>query len=146
MVRLAAGIGVAAALLYALYSLAASDFSGRADVDAYIEQMVQQQGFSRDELTKLFKDAERKQNILDAISRPAEQVKPWSEYRQIFLTDSRIAEGVEFWRENAAALARAQQEYAVPPEIVVAIIGVETRYGRNAGSYRVLDALTSLRS
>jgi membrane-bound lytic murein transglycosylase B len=142
--RMAAGIGLAAALLYALYSLAASDFSGRADVDAYIEQMVQQQGFSRDELTKLFKDAERKQNILDAISRPAEQVKPWSEYRAIFLTEARIAEGVEFWRENAAALARAQQEYAVPPEIVVAIIGVETRYGRNAGGYRVLDALSTL--
>ena len=87
---------------------------------------------------------ERKQNILDAIARPAEKTKPWSEYRDVFLTDSRISEGVEFWRANAAALARAQQEYAVPPEIVVAIIGVETRYGRNAGTYRVLDALATL--
>ena len=142
--RMAAGIGVAVALLYALYSLAASDFSGRADVEAYIDQLSQQQGFNREELTKLFKEAERKQNILDAIARPAEKTKPWSEYRDVFLTDSRIAEGVEFWRENAATLAKAEQEYSVPPEIVVAIIGVETRYGRNAGTYRVLDALTTL--
>ncbi len=142
--RTAAGIGLAGALMYALYSLAAVDFSGRPDVDAYIGQMVQQQGFSRDELNTLFKDAQRKQNILDAIARPAEQVKPWSEYRQIFVTDTRIAEGVEFWRENAAALERAQREFAVPPEVVVAIIGVETRYGRNAGSYRVIDALATL--
>ena len=125
--RMAAGIGVAVALLYALYSLAASDFSGRADVDAYVDQLSQQQGFNKEELTKLFKEAERKQNILDAIARPAEKTKPWSEYRDVFLTDSRIAEGVEFWRENEATLARAQQEYSVPPEIVVAIIGVETR-------------------
>ena len=91
-------------------ALLRADFSGRADVDAYIDQMAQQQGFSRDELAKLFKDAERKQNILDAISRPAEQVKPWSEYRPIFLTEARISEGSQFWRENAATLARAQQE------------------------------------
>jgi len=142
--RMAVGLGVAVALLYALYGAAAADYSGRADVDAYIDQLVLQQGFSREELTKLFKEAERKQNILDAIARPAEKVKPWSEYREIFLTDARIAGGVEFWRENAAALARAQKEYAVPPEIVVAIIGVETRYGRNVGTYRVLDALTTL--
>jgi membrane-bound lytic murein transglycosylase B len=75
---------------------------------------------------------------------PQKKTKPWSEYRDVFLTDSRIAEGVEFWRENAATLAKAEQEYSVPPEIVVAIIGVETRYGRNAGTYRVLDALTTL--
>jgi membrane-bound lytic murein transglycosylase B len=142
--RIGAGIGVSVALLYALYSLAASDFSGRADVDAYIDQVSQQQGFNREELAKLFKEAERKQNILDAIARPAEKTKPWSEYRDVFLTDSRISEGVEFWRENAATLAKAEQEYSVPPEIVVAIIGVETRYGRNVGTYRVLDALTTL--
>jgi membrane-bound lytic murein transglycosylase B len=135
---------VAGALLYALYGLAADDFSGRAEVDAYINQLVLQDGFSRDELTKLFADAEKKQNILDAIARPAEKVKPWSEYREIFVTDTRINEGVDFWRTNAATLERAQKEYSVPPEVVVAIIGVETRYGRNAGSYRVLDALATL--
>jgi membrane-bound lytic murein transglycosylase B len=141
--RTAVGFAVTAALLYALYGLAAADFVGRPEVDAYIEQMVQQ-GFAREELVKLFKDAEHKQSIVDAISRPAEKVKPWSEYRDVFVTDTRIAEGVQFWRANAAALARAQQEYSVPPEVVVAIIGVETRYGRNAGVYRVIDALSTL--
>lgn len=141
--RIAAGFVVTAALVYALYGLAAADFVGRPEVDAYVEQMAQQ-GFSRADLTKLFKDAQHKQSIIDAISRPAEKVKPWSEYRDVFVTDQRIAEGVQFWRDNAAALARAQQEYAVPPEIVIAIIGVETRYGRNAGAYRVIDALSTL--
>jgi len=140
---MAVGIAVTAALLYALYGLAAADFVGRPEVDAYVEQMVQQ-GFARADLVKLFKDAEHKQSIIDAISRPAEKVKPWSEYRDVFVTDARVAEGVQFWRDNAAALARAQQEYSVPPEIVVAIIGVETRYGRNAGAYRVIDALSTL--
>ncbi len=141
--RMALGVAVTVTLLFALCGLAA-DFVGRPEVDAYIEQVSQEEGFARDDLVKLFKSAEHKQSIIDAISRPAEKVKPWSEYREIFVTDTRIAEGVEFWRENAAALARAQQEFAVPPEIVVSIIGVETRYGRNAGSYRVLDSLSTL--
>ncbi len=144
MMRTAALVSVAVALLYALYGFAATDFVGRPDVDGYLDQLALQQGFSRDELNNLFKDAQRKQPILDAISRPAEKSKPWSEYREIFLTDARIAQGVEFWRANAAVLARAQQEFAVPAEIIVAIIGVETRYGRNAGTFRVLDALATL--
>ena len=144
MMRTAALVSVAVALLYALYGFAATDFVGRPDVDGYLDQLALQQGFSRDELNNLFKDAQRKQPILDAIARPAEKSKPWSEYREIFLTDARIAQGVEFWRANAAVLARAQQEYAVPAEIIVAIIGVETRYGRNAGTFRVLDALATL--
>ncbi len=142
--RIATGIGVAATMLYALCVFAAPDFSDRDDVDAYIDRMVKQHGFSRDDLTKLFNDAEQKQNILDAIARPAEKVKPWADYREIFVTDTRITEGVEFWRDNAATLARAQRAYSVPPEVIVAIIGVETRYGRHAGTYRVLDALSTL--
>jgi peptidoglycan lytic transglycosylase B len=142
--RIAVVVGVVGGLLYACYGAAVADYTARPDVDAYLTQVSKQHGFKRDELVSLLRDAERKQNILDAISRPAEKVKPWSEYREIFLTDTRINEGVAFWRANAAALTRAHQQYAVPPEIVVAIIGVETRYGRNAGSYRVLDALTTL--
>jgi membrane-bound lytic murein transglycosylase B len=142
--RTAVVIGVAGALLYAYYGLAAADYSGRPDVDSYLTEVSAQHGFERAELVELFKDAEHKQNIIDAISRPAEKTKPWYEYREIFVTETRIDEGVEFWRANAAALNRAHQEFAVPPEIVVAIIGVETRYGRNAGSYRVIDALATL--
>ncbi len=144
--RAAAAVSLTGALLYTFYglSLSAADYSDRPDVDGYIKELTKAHGFERAELLALFGEAQRKQNILDAIARPAEKTKPWSEYREIFLTDSRIRDGVEFWRTNAAALARAQAEYSVPPEVVVAIIGVETRYGTNAGSYRVLDALSTL--
>ena len=142
--RIAIVAAVVGAVLYACYRPADADYTGRPDVDAYLSELAKEHGFKREQLVALFKDAEHKQSIIDAISRPAEKVKPWSEYRAIFLTDTRINEGVAFWRANAAALERAHQQYAVPPEVVVAIIGVETRYGRNAGSYRVLDSLTTL--
>jgi membrane-bound lytic murein transglycosylase B len=144
--RTAAVISVTGALLYGFYGLdlSAADYSNRADVDGYVNEIAKAHGFERAELLALFGDAQRKQNILDAIARPAEKTKPWSEYREIFVTDARIRDGVEFWRANAAALERAEAEYNVPAEVIVAIIGVETRYGANAGSYRVLDALSTL--
>ena len=78
------------------------------------------------------------------MSRPAERRLTWGEYRAIFVEPKRIKQGVEFWKEHADTLARAEQTYGVPAEIIVAIIGVETRYGRIMGSYRVLDALATL--
>lgn len=81
--------------------------------------------------------------IIEAISKPAE-AKPWHAYRPLFLTEERIDQGVRFWRQHAALLAEMEKKYAVPAEIVVAILGVETFYGRNTGSWRVLDALTTL--
>ncbi|WP_313303080.1 lytic murein transglycosylase B, partial [Pseudomonas sp.] len=72
------------------------------------------------------------------------RVKPWKDYRPMFITDARIARGVDFWRQHEAVLARAEQEYGVPAQYVVAIIGVETFFGRNTGNYRVIDALTTL--
>jgi membrane-bound lytic murein transglycosylase B len=87
--------------------------------------------------------AKLQQSILDAMARPAE-AKPWKDYRPIFISDKRIDAGVEFYRENRALLERIGQEYGVPPEIVVAIVGVETSYGRVTGKYRVIDALSTL--
>jgi peptidoglycan lytic transglycosylase B len=83
------------------------------------------------------------QSILDAMARPAE-AKPWRDYKPIFVTDKRIDDGVAFYRENRALLERVGKEYGVPPEIIVAIVGVETSYGRITGKYRVLDALATL--
>jgi len=91
----------------------------------------------------LLQQAEFKQSIVDAISRPAEG-KAWYDYRPIFITEKRIAEGVTFWRDNAERIARAAERYQVDPQFIVAIIGVETFYGRITGSYRVLDALATL--
>ncbi|MBS7325005.1 MAG: lytic murein transglycosylase B [Thiopseudomonas sp.] len=107
-------------------------------------EMRDEFGFTDEHLQQVFAEAHKKQAILDAISRPAERVKPWKDYRPIFLTRARIDKGLEFWRANSEALARAEQQYGVPAEFIVAIIGVETLYGGNTGRYRVLDALSTL--
>jgi membrane-bound lytic murein transglycosylase B len=83
------------------------------------------------------------QSILDAMARPAES-KPWKDYRPIFLTDKRVDDGVAFYRANRDLLDRIGKEYGVPPELIVAIVGVETNYGRITGKYRVIDALSTL--
>ena len=113
------------------------------DVKDFIDDMVTQHQFDRAELTGLLKEARFRQDIIDLITRPAE-AKPWHQYRRIFLTPARAKGGVAFWRDNRKDLRRAEQAYGVPPEIIVAIIGVETRYGANTGRHRVLDALSTL--
>ena len=110
----------------------------------FINEMVKKHGFSASDVRHTLYKAQTQRRILEAIAKPAERVLNWSEYRNIFLTPARIQGGVAFWRQHAEALARAEQEYGVPPQIVVAILGVETRYGANTGSYRVLDALHTL--
>ena len=92
----------------------------------------------------LLGQAERRQSILDAMSRPAEKTKPWHEYRKIFITPKRIAGGVAFHERYRETLVSVAERTGVPAEIIVAIIGVETYYGRIQGSYRVIDALSTL--
>jgi membrane-bound lytic murein transglycosylase B len=92
---------------------------------------------------ELLESAKYQQSIIDAISKPAE-AKPWKDYRPIFLTEKRITGGVQFWLKHADALKKAEDTYQVPANYIVAIIGVETFYGGNTGSFRVLDALTTL--
>lgn len=119
-------------------------YAGHPDAQLLIDEMVVEHDFDRDVLEELFAAAERQQSIIDAISRPAEKTKPWHEYRQIFLTERREREGLAFIDEHRATLSRAQAETGVPAEIIAAIIGVETYYGRITGSYAVLDALSTL--
>lgn len=114
-----------------------------ASIDDFIDELVSKHGFDRKEIGRTLRKAKLRQPILDAISRPAE-AKPWWQYRKIFLTDKRIQGGVEFWRQNEKDLKRAEEVYGVPPEIITAIIGVETFYGRHTGTYPVLDALYTL--
>lgn len=123
---------------------ALADYSQHPLANGFVDEMVKQHGFKRDEILQMLARAERQQSILDAIARPAEKAKPWKDYRRLFVTSDRIVQGVAFWRDHAAALARAERETGVPAAIIVAIIGVETRYGRNTGNYRVLDALSTL--
>ena len=135
--------GVAFAVAAACVAVAWADFDERPVVRNYIAEVAAQHGFDPAELRTLFRQAERKDSVLAAISRPAER-KQWHEYRRIFVTPTRIREGIEFWRANEDALRRVERVYNVPPEIAVAIVGVETRYGRNVGSFRVLDSLATL--
>ncbi|MET4001012.1 lytic murein transglycosylase B [Marinobacterium sp. MBR-109] len=103
-----------------------------------------EQGFDAEEVRKVLAEARRQESILEAISRPAERRLTWGEYRKIFVEPNRITQGVSFWQEHEDTLKRAEETYGVPAEIIVAIIGVETRYGRIMGRYRVLDALATL--
>ncbi|MES9874618.1 MAG: lytic murein transglycosylase B [Candidatus Sedimenticola sp. 6PFRAG7] len=124
-------------------AVAAPPADFKAQVSSFVAETSKKHGFDSTELQALLDKVEYRQSIIDAISRPAES-KPWYKYRPIFVTSSRAREGVRFWKENEAILQQAEQRYGVPPAIIVAIIGVETRYGRHAGSYPVLDALATL--
>jgi membrane-bound lytic murein transglycosylase B len=117
--------------------------ASRADVQVFIQNMVTRHDFDANDLNAVFSQARARPDIIALITRPAE-AKPWHAYRKIFLTPQRIAEGATFWRDHAAALARAEQVYGVPARIIVAIIGVETLYGGNTGSNQVLEALSTL--
>ena len=121
----------------------ASDYSDKKAVKTFIKEMVKKHKFNKQYLEKLFSKAKVYDSILEAIARPAES-KPWYQYRPIFVTKKRAQGGISFWEKNAEALARAEKKYGVPAEIIVAIIGVETRYGKHAGSYPVFDSLATL--
>ena len=110
----------------------------------FAAQVARRDGLRRRTVLKVLLHARAQPQIIDKISRPAEQVLEWWQYRQIFLTDRRIAEGVAFWQGHRDSLERISAEQGVPPQYIVAILGAETYYGRIAGSYRVLDALSTL--
>lgn len=120
------------------------DYVDRPEVREFVQELAAEGGFEERELLSVFRHAEYKQKIIDAISRPAEKRLTWAEYQDIFLTDQRTRSGLDFMSGNHETLQRAYRVYGVPPVIVTAIIGVETMYGRISGSYRVLDALTTL--
>jgi membrane-bound lytic murein transglycosylase B len=119
-------------------------YAGRPEVQAFIRRLVEQQGFVESELNLLFSRVQRADPVLTAIQQPAEKVLAWPDYRATFLSEERIAAGAAFWRAHGKTLERARQSYGVPPEYVVAIIGVETFYGRQTGRWRVVDALSTL--
>jgi len=111
--------------------------------DDFAKRAASEYGLSEAEVKALLLEAEYKQSIVDAISRPAEG-KPWYEYRKIFLTDKRIKGGVKFWKENKELIKAASEKFGVDEEVIVSIIGVETFYGRITGSYRIIDSLVTL--
>jgi membrane-bound lytic murein transglycosylase B len=123
----------------------AGSFDARPEVRAFIEEMVQRHGFVAKELEFLFSHARSREDVLRAIAPPkAPRERSWLAYRARFVNASRIQGGVAFWSRHAKTLARAAREHGVPEEIIVAIIGVETLYGRQTGGFRVVDSLATL--
>lgn len=111
---------------------------------AFVDRMVEKHAFERAKLDAVLEQAQILPDVLRAISRPAERVVPWYEYRDIFLNDERIGAGARFWREHANLIAEAAAEHHVDAEVIVAILGIETLFGQRMGHYRVLDALATL--
>jgi len=111
---------------------------------AFIDRVVSEHELDRARVSALLDGATITESILAAISRPAERVVPWYDYRNIFLTEQRIADGAAFWQKYARTIEATAERFGVDPQVVVAIIGVETFYGTRMGSYRVVDALSTL--
>ena len=136
--------GLAAGIVALAAGSAWANYGERPEVQAFVDRLVAEHGFERPWLADLFATTRRNDDVLARISRPAERALAWHEYRRIFITDKRIAGGADFWREHEHTLAAAEAAFGVAPAIVVAIIGVETFYGRYRGSFPVLQALTTL--
>jgi len=126
-------------------SLAQADaaFLARPDVQRYIDEQVASGVFNRPELEAVFANVEIKPNIIAILDKPSTS-RPWYQFRSSFYNERLLKSGVAFWQQHAAALQRAEQVYGVPPEMVVAILGIETNYGRNTGSFRLADALSTI--
>ena len=112
-------------------------------VQSFIHDLVKTDHFDRRQLQIILSSAVFQPQIIESMQRPYEK-KSWDVYRSVFLTPERLQKGLEFWKRNQKALAQAEQDYGVPAEMIVAILGVETLYGQRQGQYRVLDALTTL--
>jgi membrane-bound lytic murein transglycosylase B len=116
----------------------------RPEIVSFVNEVVARDPLKRKAVLAMLAKAQPQPKIIELITRPAEKVTPWWEYHERFLTEERIAQGAQFWVEHRAALQRISAERGVPPEYLIAIIGVETRYGRMTGRYRVIDALATL--
>jgi membrane-bound lytic murein transglycosylase B len=123
----------------------ASSFSDRPDVQAFIRELVARHAFEESELQVVFTRARREDGVLTAVqTQPELLLRSWETYRATFVNERLVKNGTAFWQANRRSLERARGKYGVPEEIIVAIIGVETFYGRNTGRWRVIDALATL--
>lgn len=129
------------------------DFANNPNAQQFIDKMVSKHGFNRQQLQEILSQAKRLDSVLRLMDNqaPTTSVKPpsgpngaWLRYRKKFITPDNVQNGVVFWNQYEDALNRAWQVYGVPPEIIVGIIGVETRWGRVMGKTRILDALATL--
>lgn len=123
---------------------ASGEYLQYEELNAIIAQLEKDKVYAPGELQALFANVSRDEGVLKAIARPAEATKEWKEYRPNFLNAERVQKGLEYWNQYADVLDRAEKTYGVPPEMILAILGVETKYGGNKGRNRVIDALSTL--
>lgn len=112
-------------------------------VQIFIRDMVKHHHFDKRQLIAILQEAKYQPQIIASMERPYEK-KPWDVYKELFLTPERLQSGLNFWQANQQALQDAERRFGVPADIIVAILGVETLYGKHQGNYRVLDALATL--
>jgi len=139
---------VAACLLAAQPALAGSDFISRADVRAFIESVTEEHGIERAEVERILGDVRYSATAV-RLTNPVPSSAPsparsYTRYREKFLTPELISAGSRFWSAHAADLARAQEEFGVPAEVILGVLGVETYFGRNTGTFRAIDALATI--
>ena len=127
-----------------LANLVYADYSEHPESQAIINELVSVYGFDRMYVEDVLSDAKKQQKIIDSISKPAEFTWTWERYKKLFIEEKRIKNGKRFIQNNMNTLERAEKEFGVPKEIITSILGVETRYGKIMGNYRVIDSLTTL--
>ena len=130
--------------LISVQANASVNYAQRADVKQFIDEMVNQHQFDRAYLEQKFATAKRLDNVLESIAKPAEKELTWKQYRPIFVTSKRTTKGKVFMQQHRETLDRAEKEYGVPVEVITAIIGVESYYGKHTGKYTIFDSLTTL--
>jgi membrane-bound lytic murein transglycosylase B len=143
--RLVACLGLALGCVVDCDAQIAAEAGGklRPEIEKFIAYMAETHGFNVRDLRALFAKVQPSQDVTRAMSAPS-TAKPWHEFKPLFVDQARIGAGVKFWNDNAEVLTQARSEFGVPEAIVVALIGVETRYGRNSGGFRVMDTLSTL--
>ncbi|MCH9690193.1 MAG: lytic murein transglycosylase B [Gammaproteobacteria bacterium] len=115
----------------------------KKSAQVFIQNMVDKHGFKREAVVEALKKSEFKPRIIELMNTPYEK-KSWDVYQAIFLTQKKLEGGLKFWHDNQESLAEAEKKYGVPASVIVAILGVETLYGEKQGTYRVLDALSTI--
>lgn len=124
-------------------AMADNTFTKRPDVQEFIAFMVKKYDFNKDDLNKLFAEVKIRPQVMHHINKPLEK-ETWGLYQMLFVNEWRIQHGVEFWNKYENALREAEAIYGVPASVIVATIGIETKYGQKTGDYRVIDALSNI--
>ena len=132
-------------ILFVLFSNSMlADYSEHPEAKDVIKTLVSEHGFDESYVIKILQTAKKQERILKSMSSPAEFTWTWDRYKKLFLEEQRISNGKKFIKENSALFIKVERDFGVPKEIITSILGVETRYGKIKGSYRVLDSLATL--